>query len=34
MHRTVDTLDEEELETVHRVILRMRMNSRSTGSIR
>ena len=25
LHRTVDTLDEAELETVHRVILRMRM---------
>ena len=25
LHRTVDTLDEVELETVHRVILRMRM---------
>ncbi len=25
LHRTVDTLDDVELETVHRVILRMRM---------
>ena len=25
LHRTVDTLDEMELETLHRVILRMRM---------
>lgn len=25
VHRAVDTLDEVELETVHRVILRMRM---------